>query len=77
MYLFIYANRKLQLNAGFLKESYRDSKLKENGLYPEINFYRKLKGGQASLTVNKKDIVLLVLVFAVAFLVSWTINLLI
>nr|DAO88634.1 MAG TPA: hypothetical protein [Caudoviricetes sp.] len=35
------------------------------------------KGGQASLTANKKDIVLLVLVFAVSFLVSWTINLLI
>ena len=47
MYLFIYANRKLQLNAGYLKELYLDSKLKENGLYPEINFYRKLKGGQA------------------------------
>ncbi len=29
------------------------------------------------MTVNKKDIVLLVLVFAVSFLVSWTINLLI
>nr|DAM53022.1 MAG TPA: Glycine rich protein family [Caudoviricetes sp.] len=29
------------------------------------------------MTVNKKDIVLLVLVFAVSFLVSWAINLLI
>ena len=47
MYLFIYANRKLQLNAGCLQESYRDLKLKESGLSLGINFCRKLKGGQA------------------------------
>ena len=45
--------------------------------FSAANPRRRPKGGQANLTVNKKDIVLLVLVFAVSFLVSWTINLLI
>ena len=45
--------------------------------FSAANPKKKKKGGQASLTVNKKDIVLLVLVFAVSFLVSWIINLLI
>ena len=45
--------------------------------FSAANPRRRPKGGQAGLTAYKKDIVLLVLVFAVSFLVSWTINLLI